>query len=135
VPIVLMESVSHRRSEPWLGRVGLSVFGVLLVLGAVATTAFQLNSDPFVASSGQFVGVGIAFILLIGLAAWWVGDRHLFVGTEGARGLVGRTGLAGCHVGVHAGERRGRAGLAVGRHLARLDSDLGCRGTDLVPPT
>jgi hypothetical protein len=34
-----------------------------------------LNSDPFVASPGQFVGVGLAFILLVGLAAW-VGRRQ-----------------------------------------------------------
>jgi hypothetical protein len=82
VPIVLVESVSHRRRESWLGRVGLSVFGVLFVLGAAATTAFQLSSDPFVASRGRFVGVGVAIMLLIRLAGW-VGDRHLFVGTEG----------------------------------------------------
>jgi hypothetical protein len=34
-----------------------------------------LNSDPFFASPGQFVGVGLAFILLVGLAAW-VGRRQ-----------------------------------------------------------
>ncbi len=69
VPIVLVESMSRRRREPWLGKVGLSVYGVLFVLGVVATTAIQLNNDSFVASPAQFAGVAVAIVVLIVLAA------------------------------------------------------------------
>jgi hypothetical protein len=75
VPIVLMESISRRPREPWLGKVGLTVYGVLFVLvGVVATTAFAISNDPFVAKPGQFVGVAVAIVVLVSLAAW-VGNR------------------------------------------------------------
>ena len=35
VPITIVETfVSHRRTDPWLGRVGLTVVGVVYALGA-----------------------------------------------------------------------------------------------------
>ncbi|MFF1816026.1 hypothetical protein ACFVWG_01930 [Kribbella sp. NPDC058245] len=75
VPIVLMESISRRPREPWLGKVGLSVYGVLFVLvGVVATTAFAISNDPFVAAPAQFAGVAVAIVVLVALAAW-VGNR------------------------------------------------------------
>ncbi|TDO49645.1 hypothetical protein EV651_12148 [Kribbella sp. VKM Ac-2571] len=69
VPIVLVESMSRRPREPWLGKVGLSVYGALFVLGIVATTAIQLGTDPFVASPAQFAGVVVAVAVLVVLAA------------------------------------------------------------------
>jgi hypothetical protein len=69
VPIVLVESMSRRPREPWLGKVGLSVYGALFVIGIIATTAVQLGSDSFVASPAQFAGVVVAIVVLIFLAA------------------------------------------------------------------
>ncbi|TDU90737.1 hypothetical protein EV138_4331 [Kribbella voronezhensis] len=69
VPIVLVEAVSKRPREPWLGKVGLAVMSVLFVLGVAATTLIQLKNDPFVASPAQFTGVALVFFALIGLAA------------------------------------------------------------------
>ncbi len=66
VPIVLVESVSSRR--PWFGRKGVVVFGVIFGFGVVVTTAFQLQSDSFVAAPGQFVGVVVAIVVLVVLA-------------------------------------------------------------------
>jgi len=69
VPIVLVEAVSKRPRDPWLGKAGLTVMSVLFVLGVVATTLIQLKNDPFVASPAQFTGIALVFFALIGLAA------------------------------------------------------------------
>jgi hypothetical protein len=74
IPIVMMESVSRRPREPWLGKVGLSVYGALFLAGVVATTAFGYTKDSFRASAGQDVGVGIAIVVLVAVAVW-VGRR------------------------------------------------------------
>lgn len=68
VPIVVIESMSSRPREPWLGKVGSSVYGVLFAFGVVATTLIQLANDSFVASPGQFAGVGVAIVVLVALA-------------------------------------------------------------------
>jgi hypothetical protein len=69
VPIVLVEAVSKRPREPWLGKVGLTIMSVLFVLGVASTTLIQLKNDPFVASPAQFAGLALVFFALIGLAA------------------------------------------------------------------
>lgn len=69
IPIVLVESMSRRPREPWLGKVGLSVYGVLFAVGVVATTAMQLGTDSLVASPAQFAGVAVAIIVLVVTAA------------------------------------------------------------------
>jgi hypothetical protein len=69
VPIVLVESMSRRPREPWLGKIGLSVYGALFVVGIIATTAIQLGMDSFVASPAQFAGVAVAIVALVFLAA------------------------------------------------------------------
>ncbi|MGC4937753.1 hypothetical protein [Kribbella sp. DT2] len=92
VPIVLVESASSRR--PWFGRKGLVVFGVIFAFGVVVTTAFQLQSDSFVASPGQFVGVAVAIVVLVALAVR-VGRRPVVRGAGGvpADWVVGVFGL------------------------------------------
>ncbi|TCN40452.1 hypothetical protein EV644_106380 [Kribbella orskensis] len=96
VPIVLVESVSRRPREPWLGTKGFVVICVLFAFGIFATTAFQLQSDSFLASAGQFIGVGIALVVLIALAVW-VGRREPVHehGSALSVWLVGAAGLAG----------------------------------------
>ncbi|WP_405062314.1 hypothetical protein OG474_11910 [Kribbella sp. NBC_01505] len=74
VPIVAMESISRRPREPWLGKVGLSLYGALFALGVFGSTAFAVGSDPFVAAPGQFAGVAVAIVILVVLAVW-VGNR------------------------------------------------------------
>ncbi|MFC6158845.1 hypothetical protein [Kribbella jiaozuonensis] len=69
VPIVVVESMSRRRREPWLGKVGFSVYAALFVVGIIATTAIQLGTDSFVASPAQFAGVVIAIVVLVFVAA------------------------------------------------------------------
>ncbi|TCC41314.1 hypothetical protein [Kribbella speibonae] len=68
VPIVLTESISRRPREPWLGKIGVSVYGALFVVGVLATTAIQLKNDSFVASPAQFAGVAVAIVALVMLA-------------------------------------------------------------------
>ncbi|MFF0265203.1 hypothetical protein [Kribbella sp. NPDC004536] len=94
VPIVVMESLSSRPREPWLGKIGFSVYGVLFVLGVVATTAFGYAKDPFRASPGQNIGAAVAVVVLIALAAW-VGRRtpRRTTGNVPSPWIVGIAGL------------------------------------------
>ncbi|MBM7788257.1 hypothetical protein [Tenggerimyces flavus] len=67
VPILVVELLvgPERRTQPWLGKVGLTVTAVLFAAGVVITTAMQLASDPFRASVPQFAGVVVAIVLLV----------------------------------------------------------------------
>src|SRR5215831_11961345 len=49
--ILIAEGVAaHRRTEPWLRRIGLAVTIVFFLLGCASTAAFSLKSSPFIAS-------------------------------------------------------------------------------------
>jgi hypothetical protein len=65
----LVEAVSRRPRQPWLGGKGFVVTCVIFAFGVVVTTAIQLSQDSFVASPAQFTGAGLVFFFLIGLAA------------------------------------------------------------------
>jgi hypothetical protein len=86
VPIVLVEAVSKRPREPWLGKVGLWVTVVLFAVGAAVSTVIQLNSDSFVASPAQFGGVAVAIVALIAFAVW-LGRRS--VAGQGVAAMAG----------------------------------------------
>jgi hypothetical protein len=59
-PILIAEGIAAgRRTAPWLRIPGLVTTGVLFLLGCASTTAFSLRSSPFVASTTQFVVVGL----------------------------------------------------------------------------
>ncbi|MEV6285459.1 hypothetical protein [Kribbella sp. NPDC051770] len=92
VPIVLIESISSKR--PWFGRKGIVVFCIVFGFGVLATTAFQLQSDSFVAAPGQFAGVLVAIAALV-VAAVRVGRRPVVRGAGGvpAEWVVGVFGL------------------------------------------
>lgn len=69
VPIALMESfVLRRRTEPWLGRTGLAVTTVGYVLGAALVFWGNYSEERFMASPGQFLGVGVVIVGLVTLA-------------------------------------------------------------------
>ncbi|MER7367607.1 hypothetical protein [Nonomuraea wenchangensis] len=66
-PIAVMEAlVPSRAEEPWLGRPGLVVAGVLYVLGAAATGL--TNPDVYRPSAGQLAGAAVVAALLAVLA-------------------------------------------------------------------
>jgi hypothetical protein len=95
VPIVIVESMSRRSREPWLGKIGFSVYVAIFLGGIVATTAFQLSSDSFVASPAQFAGVAVAIVVLVVIAARIGGrTRRQLAGTAPNAWLVGIAGLA-----------------------------------------
>lgn len=94
VPIVIVESMSRRSREPWLKKIGFSVYVAIFLGGIIATTGFQLSNDSFVAAPAQFAGVGVAIVVLVALAAW-IGSRprRHTAGTAPNTWLVGITGL------------------------------------------
>ena len=58
--IALIEAcVPERATTPWLRWPGLTVDTVLFLLGAIASTRFQMKNDPFRATQMQFVVSGI----------------------------------------------------------------------------
>jgi hypothetical protein len=68
-PIALVEAlVGDRAFRPWLGRSGLAVTGLLFVFGVVATTAFTLQGDPFLASPAQLAASAVLCVVLIAVA-------------------------------------------------------------------
>jgi hypothetical protein len=83
VPIALMEAmVPTRRTTPWLGRIGLPIVAALFVLGCVLNFVGSLDQssfggpkEAFFASPGQFIGAGVAIVVLIVLA-FVVGRRR-----------------------------------------------------------
>ena len=82
-------------AEFLLGNIPISkLFALLFLAGIVATTAFGMSSDSFVASPAQFAGVGVAIVVLVALGAWIGGraPRHT-AGTAPKAWLVGLTGL------------------------------------------
>ncbi len=65
-PILIAEGVSgRRRTYPWLRTPGLVAAIVLLVLGALVNTAFQVATSHFVASPAQLVTVGVLMVVLV----------------------------------------------------------------------
>ena len=68
VPIALIESLSPRTAHtPWLGPLGLVITTVLFIIGGFMLSVTD-EGDPFMASSGQFVGAGVAAVVLIAAA-------------------------------------------------------------------
>lgn len=65
VPIAIIETLagSHRQT-PWLGNIGLSIAIVLYVLGILVVLLDSI-SKGFVVSVSQFVGAGIATIVIV----------------------------------------------------------------------
>lgn len=69
VPIALTESLTPQaRRTPWLGTLGFIITAIIFLLGCVLTFIFQ-QADPFRASTTQFIGSGIAVVILIFIAA------------------------------------------------------------------
>jgi hypothetical protein len=68
-PILIAEGVAgERRTDPWLGRIGLAVVAGLFVLGCVTTTLFSRMASSFVASLPQFLAVAVLVAVAIAAA-------------------------------------------------------------------
>ncbi len=66
VSIALVEAlVPDRATTPWLRAVGLTVISILFVLAAIATTAHQIRTSHFVASTLQFCGAAVVCLVAI----------------------------------------------------------------------
>lgn len=75
-PVAMVESlVPARRSTPWLGKVGLTLVGVLYVAASVLIFADHVRSERFLASTPQLAGAGLAVVALI-WAAVLLGRRR-----------------------------------------------------------
>lgn len=85
VPIALVEElVRERRTEPWLGRLGLVVTSALFLFGMVANTSFSIVTYHFVAPPGQFAAVAVICVALVNLA--------LSLGPTAPRGAAAASG-------------------------------------------
>jgi hypothetical protein len=74
IPILLAELLfPTRRAEPWLGRSGLAIVGVLYATGALALAAiFRLFVAPdFRAAAPLLIGAALVAMALVALALAW----------------------------------------------------------------
>lgn len=72
VPIALTEGLfKTQRTTPWLGKIGLVVFSLLLLGGAFLIFRFSYQQVPFIATPGQLVVTGVIFLALIVAAFCW----------------------------------------------------------------
>ncbi|WP_020500307.1 hypothetical protein [Sciscionella marina] len=66
VPIALVETfVPTRRTAPWLGRIGLTVTGVLFALGVAAAYSESQRTGQFHATPGQYAGALVVIVALV----------------------------------------------------------------------
>ena len=63
VPIGLVETLfPARRTQAWLGPIGLAGFSILFLAGSAAIAGFTYKSAPFMASPGQLIGAAVAVV-------------------------------------------------------------------------
>jgi hypothetical protein len=66
VSIALVEAlVPQRATTPWLRGLGLTVTSILFVLAAIATTAHQIKTSHFMASTAQFCASAVVCVVAI----------------------------------------------------------------------
>jgi len=68
VPIALAELLSRRRTEPWLGRVGLAVTALLYVLGVAVLAVLTHRQSGFLATPAQLAGTVVAAAVPVAVA-------------------------------------------------------------------
>jgi hypothetical protein len=69
VPIAIVEALVPRRgAAPWLGKLGVSVTGVLYLLGAAIVFRHMQRAEHFLAPAPRLVGVAVVAVGLIGVA-------------------------------------------------------------------
>lgn len=81
-PVALVETLAgDRRTEPWLGGVGLVVAATLFVAGASATAVLTARDSGFVAPAPQLAGTVVTVVALTA-AGVAVGRRQALTGTR-----------------------------------------------------
>ncbi|ACB73600.1 hypothetical protein [Opitutus terrae] len=69
VPIAIVEALfPERRTQPWLGRIGLGISAGLMIGGALLVHGATRKQDPFTASNVQLVSTWIVLALVVILA-------------------------------------------------------------------
>jgi hypothetical protein len=72
VPIGLAESLfPAKRDQPWLGRIGIGVFSLLLLAGCALVAIFTYKQRPFMASGAQLTTTVLIVAALIVAALKW----------------------------------------------------------------
>lgn len=69
VPVALTELLfASRRTQPWLGNIGLSVVAVIYAAISVLATLFMAEHEHFWAAPAQFAAAALAALVAVGLA-------------------------------------------------------------------
>jgi len=75
VPIGLVEALfPARRTQVWLGPIGLALTSLLFLVGSAMIAAFTYKTAPFMASPGQLIGAAVTAAAAISAAFAW--RRH-----------------------------------------------------------
>jgi hypothetical protein len=90
VPIAVVEGLfAERRTTPWLGKIGLSVSILLLVVGGILVRKMTMKQDPFAASTTQLVVTSIFLVVVAVLAVRLRPRESARVGGAPATWVVG----------------------------------------------
>jgi hypothetical protein len=95
VSIALVEAlVPDRATTPWLRGLGLTVTGILFVLASIASTAHQIKTSHFMASTAQFCDSVVVCVVAI-VAAFLLPARlaHRTPGSVPSPWLIGAAAL------------------------------------------
>ncbi len=75
VPIGLTEGLfAGRRDTPWLGKIGIAIFAILMLIGGAAIAFFTNKQAPFMAAPAQLGGAA-AVVLVLTIAAFLLPKR------------------------------------------------------------
>ena len=68
-PIAVVEAcVADRADRPWLGRIGLTVIGLLYLLGAGVVFAYDTRPRGFLIAPAQLIGTAMVVAALVTVA-------------------------------------------------------------------
>ncbi|QBD78140.1 hypothetical protein EPA93_19915 [Ktedonosporobacter rubrisoli] len=85
-PIALMETLAgeQQRTKPWLSKLALSLLAALFVLAIVGINIGNVVNHRFIATIPQFIGTGIATIVVVGIGIL-LGQRKPTARTQAGR--------------------------------------------------
>jgi len=95
VPIAIIEAIyAERRTQPWLGNLGVGVSALLLAVGGWLNHFGTRKQDPFAASNVQLLSTWVVIALVVVLALRWRPRPASASGAVPGPWVVGVIGLA-----------------------------------------
>lgn len=126
VAIALIEAlVQEQRTKPWLGKLGLTITGVVFLLGTAFLSYGEYTETRFLASAPQLIGTAVVISALIALA--FAIGRYPRLRTEGTAPnpwMVGAVSLVASSLLLIGGDAPGWASVGIALALVAAVTTL-----------